>query len=58
MFSTENIGEEQKNSLNRMLISESSAAALPSTRFRGLARVPEIRASVPSSARVPGVAMA
>ena len=32
-----------------MLVSESSAAAFPLTRFRGLARVP-------SSARVPGFA--
>ena len=40
---------------SRMLISETSAAAIPLTRFRGLARVPDIRAGVPSSARVPGV---
>ena len=39
-----------------MLISETSAAPLPLTRFRGLACVPEIRAREPSSARVPGVA--
>ena len=39
-----------------MLVSETSAAAFPLTRFRGLARVPEKQARVPSSARVPGVA--
>ena len=37
-----------------MLISESSAAALPLTRFCALAREPDIRAGVPSLARVPG----
>ena len=39
-----------------MLISETFAAALPLTRFRGIARVPEKRARVSSSARVPVVA--
>ena len=39
-----------------MLISETSAAALPLTRFRGLARVPSIRIRERSSVRVPGVA--
>ena len=45
----------KKEQKDRMLISETSAA-LPFTRFRGLARVPDIRANVPSSACVPGVA--
>ena len=40
-----------------MLISETSASALPLTRFLGLARVPDIPAGVPSSARVAGVAL-
>ena len=39
-----------------MLVCETFAAAFPLARFRGLARVPEKRARVPSSARVPGVA--
>ena len=39
-----------------MLISGTSAAALPLTRFRGLARVPEKRPRVPSSVHVPGAA--
>ena len=39
-----------------MLFSETSAAALPLTRFHGLAQVPEKQARVPSSAREPGVA--
>ena len=39
-----------------MLSGETPAAALPLARFRGLARVPKIRAGVPSLARVPGVA--
>ena len=39
-----------------MLVSKTSAAAVPLTRFRGLARVPQKRACVPSLARVPGVA--
>ena len=32
-----------------MLVSETSAAAFPLARFRGLARVPEKRARVPRS---------
>ena len=39
-----------------MLVSETSADAFSLTRFRDLARVPEKRARVSSSARVPGVA--
>ena len=39
-----------------MLVSETFAAAFPLTRFRGLARMPQKRARVPSSACVPGVA--
>ena len=39
-----------------MFISKTSAATLPLTRFRGLAREPEIRARVQSSARVRRVA--
>ena len=39
-----------------MLVSETSAAALPLTRFRGLARVPEKRARVSSATCVPWVA--
>ena len=39
-----------------MFICKTFAAALPLTRFRGLARVPEIRARVPRSARVGEVA--
>ena len=39
-----------------MLVSDTSAAALPLPLFNGLARVPEKRARVPSSAHVPGVA--
>ena len=39
-----------------MLVSETSAAAFPLTCFRDLARVPEKRAHVPSSAPVPGIA--
>ena len=39
-----------------MLVNETSAAAFPLTRFRDLACVPEKRARVPSSARVPGFA--
>ena len=38
-----------------MLIGETFAAAVPLTRFRGLARVLEKRACMPSSERVPGV---
>ena len=39
-----------------MLVSETSVAAFPLTRFSNLARVPEKRVRVPSSPRVPGVA--
>ena len=39
-----------------VLISETFAAVLALTRFCSLARAPEKRARVPSSARVPGVA--
>ena len=39
-----------------MLVSKTSAAAFPLTRFRGLARLPQKRACMPSLARVPGVA--
>ena len=61
LISSENIGEEPKRGLytlkcptrkklkGHMLVSETSAAALPLTGFRDLARVP-------SSARMPGVA--
>ena len=38
-----------------MLVSETSAATFPLTRFRGLTRDPEKRAREPSSARVSGV---
>ena len=37
-----------------MMVSETSAAAFPLARFCGLARVPEKRARVTSSARVLG----
>ena len=39
-----------------MLVSKTSAAAFPLTCFRGLARVPQKRACVPTLARVPEVA--
>ena len=39
-----------------MLVSKTSAAAFLLIRFRGLARVPQKRACVPSLACLPGVA--
>ena len=46
----------RKKQTGRMVINETSAAALPLTRFRGLARVPDIRIRVPSSTGMSGVA--
>ena len=42
---------KKKKERGRVLIRKTSAAALPLTRFHGLAYVPEIRARVPISAR-------